>query len=183
MNQANGSGLFSYIRPAFHLERDFFKSVRIDLSNVGANVVQAIKDNYSWYELANIYTEAEILNTFGMAKPTYEITKCDFTAIGGQPLLYNTLDYTDSVAVNAEITNNYHNNTSATLVLALYDKDNQLLDVVTQPSNITSADTKVTISQQLNFRSGTDPAKAVAYFWDSINGMTPLTKQITFPGE
>lgn len=62
MNSSTG-----YIRPEFHLNRSFFKEVKIDLTTAGSNVIKAMKDNYTIDELKAIYSEPELVTAFDAA--------------------------------------------------------------------------------------------------------------------
>lgn len=58
-----------YARPAFYLNDDFFKSVRLDVDNLGAHVKKIIMQNYTKNELAAIYSESELEKIGYAAKP------------------------------------------------------------------------------------------------------------------
>lgn len=76
-------------RPCFWLGVDFFKNVKLDLANTGSEVINAIKENYTRDELAEVgYTDDELNSIFvtvdnaltttvaidGTAKPGYTLT-------------------------------------------------------------------------------------------------------------
>lgn len=69
----------SYIRPEFHLNRDFFKEVRIDLSSAGSNVIKAMKENYTLDEMKAIYSEPELVTAFDAAAQGTDYAHIDFS--------------------------------------------------------------------------------------------------------
>lgn len=60
-NATPGSGHQEmYARPAFYLNDNFFKSVRLDVDTMGAHVKEIILENYTKNEMAGIYSESEL---------------------------------------------------------------------------------------------------------------------------
>ena len=49
-----------YARPAFYLDFDFFKTVKLDLSKTGSAVKDMLKANYTEEELKNVYDYADL---------------------------------------------------------------------------------------------------------------------------
>lgn len=49
-----------YLRPAFYLERDYFKNTRINLNTAGKCVKAMLRDEFSKKELSNIYSAEEL---------------------------------------------------------------------------------------------------------------------------
>lgn len=59
------------IRPAFYLDKDFFKEVKLDVSTTGKNVGKALKAIYTADELGDLYTSEELIG-LGVAEKEFE---------------------------------------------------------------------------------------------------------------
>ena len=51
---------YGLLRPAFYLKKDFFRTVKLDLSQTGESVLNVMRGRYSVEDLASIYTVAEL---------------------------------------------------------------------------------------------------------------------------
>lgn len=59
------------IRPAFYLDKDFFKEVKLDVSKTGKNVGKALKTAYTSDELGDLYTSDELI-ALGVTEKEFE---------------------------------------------------------------------------------------------------------------
>lgn len=70
VGKVENNGYNFWIRPCFWLNNDFFKNVKLNLTYTGAEVKKALKNNYTYDELKEIYS-ADELTQIGLA-PTSE---------------------------------------------------------------------------------------------------------------
>ena len=90
-------------RPCFWLDVDFFKNVKLDLANTGSAVINALKENYTREELAQVgYTNDELNSIFvtidntltttvavsGTAKPGYTLSATTDALADGVAAIY-----------------------------------------------------------------------------------------------
>lgn len=71
------------IRPVFYLNKNFFKEVKLDLNNIGTNVISMFKKMYSMDELREIYTNEKLWDTFGY-KSGITVDVSGFTNANGE---------------------------------------------------------------------------------------------------
>ena len=76
---ASGNG---YIRPAFYINREFFKNRRLDLDKTGKAVKALIKNNFEKTEI-DIYDNYEIEDIFTSGNESFKITELPFTNEAG----------------------------------------------------------------------------------------------------
>ena len=66
-----------YIRPVFYLDKDFFKTVKVDLANTGADVLDEIKKVDSAI-LESLYTHQELITYLGFEATEDDVVLKDF---------------------------------------------------------------------------------------------------------
>lgn len=141
------------IRPMFCLDKDYFIKYKIDLSGAGKEVIKTLTENYTYEQMIGAgYTADELA-------PYYE-------------------DKSDSVGFEETLTGKKATfnvtNCSAdgvTLILALYDNNNKLVDVLTKFVATTEGQTIEDFIEIENTETG---LYAKAMIWDgSIERMSP----------
>jgi hypothetical protein len=109
------------IRPVFYLDRDFFKEVKLDVNNIGANVISMFKKMYSMDDLQNIYTDEELWDIFGY-KSGIMITVPGFTDENGEKV--EDLDKQDYINIIVDLKSTMVNACNVMLLSVLYGSDN-----------------------------------------------------------
>lgn len=66
-----------YIRPVFYLDKDFFKTVKIDLANTGEDVLNEIK-KVDTADLEKLYTHQELVSYLGFEPTDDDVVLNDF---------------------------------------------------------------------------------------------------------
>ena len=99
------------VRPCFYLKKDFFTSVRLNLNDLGENVIKMIKKTYLKEELEGIYSDAELYDVFG------------YTADIGIDLNTVTRDK-ESVYANVICSNNSPEDKRIIQISAVFTEDN-----------------------------------------------------------
>lgn len=127
------------IRPVFYLDRDFFKEVKLDLNNVGSNVIAMFKKMYSMGELQNIYTDEELRDVFGY-KSGITLAVTGFTDENGEKT--ENLAEQDYINVAAGITSTMVNDCDAMVMSILYGSDNCPISFARKRFQINSGEEK-----------------------------------------
>ena len=161
------------IRPVFYLSRDFFKNVKMDIENIGDNVFDMMKNNYSLDEIAHLYTADEIalLEEGGfkwnlktdISFKSYD-ESADVTELAGAASLKAivTVENNTGAAVNAKA------------YIALYDGFGKLVGVDAADISVENGKS-VTVKPGFEALSNVDAGyKAKVMIFD--DGMTPLLK-------
>ena len=105
----------------FYLDRDFFKEVKLDVNNIGANVISMFKKMYSIDDLQNIYTDEELWDIFGY-KSGIMITVPGFTDENGEKV--EDLDKQDYINIIVDLKSTMVNACDVMLLSVLYGSDN-----------------------------------------------------------
>ncbi len=105
---SNDAGL--NFRPAFWVDKDFFKNVKIDLTTVGENVKQEIKKYYSIDELKNLYPVSLIYDYLDFT-PEVFIDNVD---------AFKNDNAAGNLNIKADFINNLTEEISGSLVAVLY---------------------------------------------------------------
>lgn len=109
------------IRPVFYLDRDFFKEIKLDLNNIGANVISMFKRMYSMDELQGIYTNEELWDTFGY-KSSIMLDVTGFTDENGERV--ENLAEQDYINIVTDIKSTMVDACDVMVMSILYGSDN-----------------------------------------------------------
>jgi len=159
----------------FWLTEDFFSTVKLDSpKNTGANVVAAMRANYTRAEIAAAgYTEDELNYLMG---PPIEIVSVDFTDGNGQPT--NITPAKNSILNLAVQLSTNGDSMQAMLILVAYDGDDT-------PVAIYADDAKTVGNEPVTFNASiTVPDNNLTYrwhVWKSLTSMVPIFEFGEFP--
>ena len=105
----------------FYLDKEFFKEVKLDLNNLGDNVISMFKKMYSMDDLQNIYTDEELWDVFGY-KSGIMITVPGFTDENGAKV--EDLAEQDYINVIVDLKSTMVNACDVMMLSVLYGSDN-----------------------------------------------------------
>ncbi|GHT60492.1 hypothetical protein AGMMS50239_09560 [Bacteroidia bacterium] len=80
-------GLSYYLRPAYYLNENFFKEVRLNLATVGESVKAAIRRNYTVSELSGIYAASELALLGYKAEDLPDFAQINYRAKDGENVM------------------------------------------------------------------------------------------------
>ncbi|MGN0179386.1 MAG: hypothetical protein ACI4DY_08110 [Monoglobaceae bacterium] len=109
------------VRPVFYLDKDFFKEVKLDVNDIGVNVISMFKKMYSMDELRNIYTDEELWDIFGY-KAGIMLDVTGFTDENGERI--ENLTERDYVYVMTDIKSAMVDSCDVMVMSILYGSDN-----------------------------------------------------------
>ena len=149
------------IQVCFWVTPDFFKEVKLDISQTGQDVLDVIRDSYIPEDLAGTYSETEIAIIYGTAEPISNVQ------ITSNDVSIEDISKVNSIKVSADFADF---NADKVMIAAVYDGGRLL--------NVGIANT----SEQLGLRktvevSGFSGASKCSFFvWDSFDRMVPEFK-------
>ncbi|MEG2584460.1 MAG: hypothetical protein RSA27_08135, partial [Oscillospiraceae bacterium] len=166
------------IRPIFYLKKDFFKTVKLDISKTGANVISSIKQNYTKSELSGIYTEDELINGFGY-KSGVSISNVSFSDMNRNNV--ESIEGLSEFNVSGDLVA-LDENASGDFIVAVYDKNNMLKVNEIQKFLFSPGEASKNINIKMTVLNPSIGDYAKAMVWDT--NMNPLctpyeTKTIT----
>lgn len=168
----------SWIRPVFYLNRDFFRQVPLNLSNLGENVKKAIRNTYQMEELLDIYSERELIEQLGY-RENYAITNVSYKKAGTDEDLI-TLQGETGVDAHIDFYNNTETVKDVTAIIAVYDMDNRLADFGTVSFTAQVGETKNIMVSTALPEQVDDNYNVEVYVWDGFTEMTPLCEKNIF---
>ena len=127
------------IRPVFYLDKEFFKEVKLDLNNLGDNVISMFKKMYSMDDLQNIYTDEELWDVFGY-KSGIMITVPGFTDENGEKV--EDLAEQDYINVIVDLKSTMVNACDVMMLSVLYGSDNCPISFVRKRFGMNSGENK-----------------------------------------
>lgn len=127
------------VRPVFYLDRDFFKEVKLDLNNIGANVISMFRKMYSMDELREIYTDEELWDTFGY-KSGIMLDVTGFTNESGEQV--QNLAEQEYINVIADMKSTMVDDCDAMVMSILYGSDNCPISFARKRLRINSGENK-----------------------------------------
>lgn len=135
------------IRPVFYLDREFFKEVKLDLNNIGANVISMFKKMYSMDELQNIYTDEELWDTFGY-KSGITVDVSGFTNKNGESV--ENLEEQNYINIITNVKSTMIDDCDVMVMSILYGSDNCPISFVRKNFRINSGeDVAVSVGLEL----------------------------------
>ncbi|MEG1442274.1 MAG: hypothetical protein RSC29_06385, partial [Oscillospiraceae bacterium] len=166
------------IRPMFYLKKDFFKTVKLDISKTGANVISSIKQNYTKSELSGIYTEDELINGFGY-KSGVSVSNVSFSDMNRNNV--ESIEGLSEFNVSGDLVA-LDENASGDFIVAVYDKNNMLKVNEIQKFLFSPGEASKNINIKMTVLNPSIGDYAKAMVWDT--NMNPLctpyeTKTIT----
>ena len=152
---SNDAGL--NLRPAFWVDKDFFKDVKIDLTTVGENVKQEIKKYYSIDELKVLYPESLIYDYLGFTPEVF---------IGNAEFLED--DISGKLNIKADFTNNLTEEISGNVVLVKYTSGGFPRQMVSIPLTILSKEKKEA-SLEFNLKNPLEKGEYIKLFYSEVS--------------
>lgn len=164
------------VRPVFWLDRDFFKTVKLNLQSLSGDskVIQAIVDNYARDELSGIYSEEE-LGLFGYANcDVYDVIYTDVNNKTVEQLTPSV----EGLTVSARFAS-YSKNTEVTMIVSLFDKNGGMYGIgIDQKSVVKNVSDEFIVDlSDFDIQEGTT---LKVMFWDNFKDMLPLVGGIDF---
>lgn len=149
------------VRPAFYLNNEFFKTTKIDINGMGANV-KSILLNYSPAELAEAGYTSDELKALGFEEISIDYYEQD-GKIGAQVYVLKCEDFTADVSSMKLIISAYSDNILHQIWVETPQQINN--------SRIYSAKIEIPVSQ-----AKVEHPYFRAMFWESFNSTTPLAE-------
>ncbi len=163
-------------RPCFYLDRDFFKKVRINTADMGANVREAIKKTYSKEELIGVYTKEEVQDMFGYDADV-NIKVARMTDSNGNAI--KNLLNADKITTTVDAKSFIAGDNKVILIQVLYGEDDCPIKFVSKSVNLTFgkyAELKIDIS--LNSRQREKGAYLKTYILKPGAGFKTLSNAV-----
>ena len=166
------------LRPAFYLDKDFFQTVRIDLSQTGEAILDMMRESYCVEDLIEIYSEEELtekgfLHRYSM-RASY--TQCndskELTSLAG----------VSSLQANVTIRNRSNSETNAVLLLAVYKENGNMIEIAKKEVRLEAqSDTESSVAIASLPDGVTDKYKVSVMLWDNVDEMYSFTgNKLTF---
>ena len=113
------------MRPAFYLDKDFFKTVKIDLSQTGETILDMMRQSYCVEDLTELYSEEELTEKgfWHRYSMSASYTLCDDTKE------LTSLAGVSSLKANVIIRNLSDNETNALLLMAVYKENGSMIGI------------------------------------------------------
>ena len=112
------------IRPAFYLNKSFFETTRLNLTNLGDNVKAAIRQSYTKGELLGLYTKAELENELGYNED-FVISGVTYKTLDGSTTITDLTTATE-ILVTSTVESSM-NDGELVMLVGLFSGDNRLL--------------------------------------------------------
>ncbi len=166
MKDENPGAALRFVRPAFYLDENFFREVRLNLSDTGDDVLNILRGNYSRSELAEIYSSQELIQIFGA--DVLKITDYSVNRGANTAQLSVSLENLDVFDI------------SASVIAVMYDRDGSMVsvgnsDVKLAPESSAVAEVTVPIPQNA------EGARLSFFVWDSVENQISLSDTIEIP--
>ncbi len=166
------------LRPAFYLDKDFFKTVKIDLSQTGEAILDMMRESYCVEDLIELYSEEELtekgfLHRYSM-RASY--TQCndskELTSLAG----------VSSLQANVTIRNRSNSETNAVLLLAVYKENGNMIEIAKKEVRLEAqSDTESSVAIESLPEGVTDKYKVSVMLWDNVHEMYSFTgNKLTF---
>ncbi len=166
------------LRPAFYLDKDFFQTVRIDLSQTGEAILDMMRESYCVEDLIELYSEEELtekgfLHRYSM-RASY--TQCndskELTSLAG----------VSSLQANVTIRNRSNSETNAVLLLAVYKENGNMIEIAKKEVRLEAqSDTESSVAIASLPDGVTDKYKVSVMLWDNVDEMYSFTgNKLTF---
>lgn len=150
-----------FVRPVMYLDRNFFLDAKIPAAELGDNVRTAMKSEYTLEELGSVYSAEELATYFGTYMYSIENTTL-------------TVDEANSKAASFSIVSNAANDTSAEVIIAVYDENFKTLKGVNVKNVQIKAGQTVSDNISVNIANGTDSDKVKLMAVDGWTNIAPL---------
>ncbi|MGN0177879.1 MAG: hypothetical protein ACI4DY_00340, partial [Monoglobaceae bacterium] len=165
------------VRPAFYLKKDFFKTVKLDLSKTGEAVLDVMRGRYYIEDLIDIYSEQELIE-YGFTR-MYSM-QTTYTLYNGTQEL-ESLDGVSSLQANVKIRNRGDADTDAMLLMAVYNENGKMIKIVKELVSLkANSDTDATIAMPSLPDGVTSGYKVSLMLWNNIEEMCSLASKLTF---
>ncbi len=167
------------IRPMFHLNRDFFLDVELDVSTLGSEVCAAIRDTYTKEEMAatGFYTEEELLALGYSTNVT--ITGLTYEDGEGQPL--TTLVGATEIVVEASVKNETADSADYVMIVGLYDENGAVSAMTVKSGIVDAKSTTEPFTVSLTPRNTpTEGYKLRVFLWEDLLSMVPYGRALDF---
>ena len=167
---------YGFVRPAFYLKKDFFKTTKLDLNATGENVLAAMRDNYYIEDLNHLYSTSELVEK-GFSR-SYEM-KASLTYTGTDGGTLSGLNGAANVKAAVTIESGKQEAKDAVLILKAVDSNNRLY-VTTKPVTIAAnGETHEEISLN-ELKNMTDECRVDVFLWEDFNSLRPITESLSF---
>ena len=144
-----------------YLDRNFFLDAKIPAAELGDNVRTAMKSEYTLEELGSVYSAGELATYFGTYMYSIENTTL-------------TVDEANSKAASFSIVSNAANDTTAEVIIAVYDENFKTLKGVNVKNVQIKAGQTVSDNISVNIANGTDSDKVKLMAVDGWTNIAPL---------
>ena len=166
------------LRPAFYLDKDFFKTVKIDLSQTGETILDMMRQRYCVEDLTELYSEEELIekgfwHRYSM-RASY--TLCDDTKE------LTSLAGVSSLKANVTIRNLSNSETNVLLLLAVYEENGHMIKIAKKEVRLEAqSDTESSVAIESLPEGVTDKYKVSVMLWDNVHEMYSFTgNKLTF---
>jgi len=149
------------VRPVMYLDREFFLDAKIPAENLGANVREAMKSEYTLAELSAVYSKKELESYFGIY--LYSVKNANLTT-----------DTTAAKTASFDIVSNSASDVTAIAVVAVYDEDFKNLKGVSVESITVPAGQTVPESISVSVSNGAETDKVKLMVIDGWTNIAPL---------
>ncbi|MEG2380631.1 MAG: hypothetical protein RSB38_02915, partial [Oscillospiraceae bacterium] len=151
------------IRPMFNLNSNFFKTVKLNMAETGANVKAAMADSCTKAELKALgYTNEELAELFGSG---VKLGNVKFTDDNGKEIV--SLVANGNVNTEVSVINNDETKSSMTALVCFYNKDGRLITGATTGKMNIEAGTTTKLSARITLPANIEGGKLKVLFWDS----------------
>ena len=166
------------LRPAFYLDKDFFKTVKIDLSQTGETILDMMRQSYCVEDLTELYSEEELTEKgfWHRYSMSASYTLCDDTKE------LTSLAGVSSLKANVTIRNLSDNETNALLLMAVYKENGSMIGIAkTEVRLAAQSDTESSVAIESLPEGVTDKYKVSVMLWDNVHEMYSFTgNKLTF---
>ena len=166
------------LRPAFYLDKDFFKTVKIDLSQTGETILDMMRQSYCVEDLTELYSEEELTEKgfWHRYSMSASYTQCDDTKE------LTSLAGVSSLKANVTIRNLSDNETNALLLMAVYKENGSMIGIAkTEVRLAAQSDTESSVAIESLPEGVTDKYKVSVMLWDNVHEMYSFTgNKLTF---
>lgn len=167
------------VRPVFYLNKNFFKEVKLDLNNIGTNVISMFKKMYSMDELSEIYTDEELWDIFGY-KSGFMIDITGFTGEDGEQV--QNLVEQNYINIIVDIKSTMVDDCDAMMLSVLYGSDNCPISFARKRLRINGGENKtIDIGMALKDEYKEKGAYIKTYVLGCGNRMNVLSNAVRIP--
>ena len=168
---------YGFVRPAFYLEKDFFKNTKLDLNATGENVLAAMRSNYCIEDLSHLYSMQELYEK-GFSPRNYAM-KASLTYTGTDGGTLSGLNGAANVKAAVTIESGKQEAKDAVLILKAVDSKNELYISTKSVTIVANGETHEEISLN-ELKNMTDECQIDVFLWENFSSLKPITERLTY---